>query len=237
MLRGVYRGAYLNNQEETILKTVLFQGDSITDCYRLRDNDKADEDNFLGMGYPTLVKGRLGLDNPNEYKFLNRAYSGDRIVDVYARHKRDIINHSPDYMSLLVGVNDVWHEVDEKNGVDPVRFEQLYRMLLDDLFAALPGLKVMLMEPFFLPGSGTENCEEKPARGDTFAREVPLRAEIVKKIAKDYKLEFVSLQHEISAAASIAGNSAILIDGVHPSAIGHEIIAREWMKHFEKIRG
>ncbi len=219
------------------MKTVLFQGDSITDCYRLRDNDKADEDNFLGMGYPTLVKGRLGLDNPNEYKFLNRAYSGDRIVDVYARHRRDIINHAPDYMSLLIGVNDVWHELDWKNGVNAERYEQFYRMLLDDLFTALPGLKVMLMEPFYLPGSATGSNEENLTRGDVFAREVLLRAEIVKKVAEDYKLEFVPLQREISAAASIAGNSAILIDGVHPTAIGHEIIAREWMKHFEKIRG
>lgn len=227
----------MNKQEDTILKTVLFQGDSITDCYRLRDNDKADEDNFLGMGYPTLVKGRLGLDNPNEYKFLNRAYSGDRIVDVYARHRRDIINHAPDYMSLLIGVNDVWHELDWKNGVNAERYEQFYRMLLDDLFTALPGLKVMLMEPFYLPGSATGSNEENLTRGDVFAREVLLRAEIVKKVAEDYKLEFVPLQREISAAASIAGNSAILIDGVHPTAIGHEIIAREWMKHFEKIRG
>ena len=217
------------------MKTVLFQGDSITDCYRLRDNDKADEDIFLGMGYPTLVKARLGLENPYKFRFLNRAYSGDRIVDVYARYKRDIINHNPDYMSLLIGVNDVWHEVDEKNGVDPERFDLFYRMLLDDVFAALPNIKIMLLEPFFLPGNGTSNSEEKPTRGDYFAEQVPMRAEKVKKIAADYKLEFVPLQEKISDAAKNAGNAAILFDGVHPTAIGHEIIAREWIKHFEKI--
>ena len=99
------------------MKTILFQGDSITDCFRLRDGDSGNSDDFLGMGYPTFVKGELGLENPGEFRFLNRAYSGDRIVDVYARYKRDIVKHKPDYMSIIVGINDVANESDMKNGV------------------------------------------------------------------------------------------------------------------------
>ena len=94
------------------MKTILFQGDSITDAGRDRD-DFYD----LGKGYPVLVAGRLGLDAPGEFRFLNRGVSGDRIVDVYARMKRDILNLKPDVLTLLVGVNDVWHEFDQHNGV------------------------------------------------------------------------------------------------------------------------
>lgn len=117
---------------------------------------------------------------------MNRAYSGDRIVDVYARYKRDILNHKPDYMSILVGINDVAHEADMKNGVNAERFEQLYGMLLDDLLKDLPDLKIMLLEPFYLPGKGTVSTEEKPEKAEYFAHEMPVRASIVKRLAREY---------------------------------------------------
>ena len=65
-------------------KIILFQGDSITDCGR----DKTTSYD-MGKGYPQLVKSSLGLDFPNEYEFLNRGISGNRIVDLYARIKED----------------------------------------------------------------------------------------------------------------------------------------------------
>lgn len=95
------------------MKKILFQGDSITDAGRSRE----DLTN-LGKGYPLFVAGALGMDEPGEYEFVNRGISGNRIVDIYARIKMDIINLKPDVMSLLIGVNDVWHEVSSQNGVD-----------------------------------------------------------------------------------------------------------------------
>ena len=106
------------------MKTILFQGDSITDAGRARDNDSN-----VGIGYPVLVKGTLGFEHPGEYTFLNRGISGNRVVDVYARIKSDIINLKPDVMSILIGVNDVWHEFSRKNGVDAEKFEKVYSML------------------------------------------------------------------------------------------------------------
>ena len=97
------------------MKTILFQGDSITDAGRARDNNSN-----RGLGYPHLVSARLGMDNPTEYNFINRGISGNRIVDLYARIKADIINLKPDVMSILIGVNDVWHEIAASNGVQTV---------------------------------------------------------------------------------------------------------------------
>ena len=88
------------------MKTILFQGDSITDCGR------GNSISGFGDGYAMLVTAQLGLDCPGEYTFYNKGIGGNRIVDVYARIKEDIINLKPDYMSLLIGVNDVWHEFD-----------------------------------------------------------------------------------------------------------------------------
>lgn len=101
-------------------KRILFQGDSITDCGRVRD-DFYD----LGNGYPNLVTAMLGTDHPDEYEFVNRGISGNRIVDLYARIKIDFINLKPDYASIYIGVNDTWHEISRENGVDTEKFETI----------------------------------------------------------------------------------------------------------------
>ena len=111
------------------MKTILFQGDSITDADR-----NYHDDSKRGLGYPQLVTASLGYDNPGEYSFINRGISGNRIVDVYARIKKDIINLKPDIMSILIGVNDVWHEYNPKhNGVATAKFEKIYSMLIEEI--------------------------------------------------------------------------------------------------------
>ena len=81
-------------------KLILFQGDSITDALRSRDNGV-----YNGNGYPTLVAGRLGYEQPGQYTFVNRGISGNRIVDLYARIKIDLINLKPDVLSILIGAS------------------------------------------------------------------------------------------------------------------------------------
>ena len=83
------------------MKKILFQGDSITDVGRSLENDAA-----RGHGYATLVSASLGMDRPGEFEFVNRGISGNRIIDLLARVKADIINLTPDYMSILIGIND-----------------------------------------------------------------------------------------------------------------------------------
>ena len=153
---------------------ILFQGDSITDAGRSRT-----EDWILGRGYPLLVEAALGYEEPAQHEFLNRGISGNRIVDVYARIKSDIINLKPDVMSLLIGVNDVWHELGESpNGVDADKFFKIYSMLIEEVKEALPNIKIMILEPFVLEAcSTTEHWE-------FFHSEVLKRAEMAKKIAE-----------------------------------------------------
>ena len=120
---------------------ILFQGDSITDCGR---------GNGLGQGYPLLVSARLGLDAPDKYEFLNFGISGHRVVDVYARIKKDGWNHNPDVFSILIGINDVWHELGGGNGVEADRFYTVLKMLADDTIARFPDIRMIFMEPFTL---------------------------------------------------------------------------------------
>ena len=133
------------------MKTFVFQGDSITDVGRARDNDIN-----IGLGYPFLFAAKMGRDYPEEYAYLNRGISGNRIVDLYARIKSDIINLKPDYLSILIGVNDVWHEFSRHNGVDAEKYEKIYSMLIEEVKQALPDIKIIIMEPFLLKGPATE---------------------------------------------------------------------------------
>ena len=207
------------------MQTILFQGDSITDAGRSRDNN-----NNLGAGYPTLVKGELGYDNPGQYTFYNRGISGNRIVDLYARIKADFINLKPDYLSILVGVNDVWHEYGLQNGVSAEKYFKIYSMLIEEIKEALPETQIMILEPFVLNGSGTE------ANFDEFQAEVRKRAEKAKEIAEKYNLSFIALQDKFDDAAKKASSEYWLIDGVHPTAMGHELIKRAWIKEFKKLQ-
>lgn len=212
------------------MKTILFQGDSITDAGRTANFDD------LGGGYPRLVAARLGCDCPNDYDFINRGISGNRIVDMYARIKCDIINLKPDYMSLLLGVNDVWHEIDHQNGVDAVKFEKIYTMLIEEILEALPNIKIILFGPYVMQGSGTVATEEKPDKWTFFSAEVAKRAEITKRIAEKFGLTYVDLQEKFGKAAERTGDASYwTADGVHPTVMGHELIARAWLDAFNTL--
>ena len=195
-------------------KVFLFQGDSITDCGRSREHDDS-----MGVGYPLLVTAKLSSENPYQYTFYNRGISGNRIVDVYARIKLDIINLKPDYMSILIGINDVWHEVGRHNGVDAVKFEKIYGMLIEEVLEALPNLKIMLLEPFVLPGAATISTEAEPGKWEYFKEETALRAAATKRLAEKYNLTFVPLQERFNKANADAPSMGYwLYDGVHPTS-------------------
>ena len=212
-------------------KVILFQGDSITDCGRNRENDG------LGLGYANFVTAALTAREPDRYICKNRGISGNRVVDLYARIKLDMINLKPDYMSILIGVNDVWHEVSRQNGVDADKFEMVYCLMIEELKQALPQLKIMILGPFVLPGSATVDTEEVPDRLSYFQREVALRAEAAKRVAEKYDLTYVPLQEVFDKANADAPEMGYwLRDGVHPTAAGHELIKREWLKAYETMR-
>lgn len=212
------------------MKTILFQGDSITDANRSRENDAN-----AGIGYATLVKGELGFKYPNQYEMFNRGISGNRVVDVYARIKKDIINLKPDIMSILIGVNDVWHEVSRQDGVDADKYFKVYSMLIEEIKDALPDVKIMIMEPFVLKGSATEATEELPDRWNMFNIEVKKRAVKAKEIAEKFNLPFIPLQDKFDEAIKLAPSEYWLRDGVHPTTAGHELIKREWLKFFYEL--
>ena len=212
-------------------KRILFQGDSITDCGRSRDD-------FYGMGdgYPHLIKASLGMECPGEYEFINRGISGYSIVDVYARIKMDFINLKPDYASIYIGVNDTWHEIGNQNGVATAKFEKIYSMLIEEVQEACPGTKLMIIAPYVLEGPATCNTEEIPGRWEYFQKDVAEKAAVAKRIAEKYNLPLMELQPVFDEACKKAPATYWTGDGVHPTACGHELIKRLWLETFEKMK-
>ena len=205
---------------------IVFQGDSITDVQR---NREITEPNLgMGSGYAFMVSSYLRCHNPEkDWQVYNRGISGNRVVDLYARWKIDALNLKPDILSILIGVNDTWHEFAHQNGVEVPRYEMLYRMLLEWTKKELPDVKLVLLEPFaFL----SEVVEE------SWMCEIRQRREVVKKLSEEFDTIFIPTQSLLDDALKLAPETYWLRDGVHPTSAGHQLITEAWLKATEKIR-
>ena len=142
----------------------------------------------------------------------------------------NILNLKPDYLSILIGVNDVWHEKSFQNGVSAPKFKKVYGLLLEEVKEALPNVKLLLMEPFVLPGTATEDAFE------WFRDEVALRAAAVKELAAEYACPFIALQEDLNRLTQLAPAEYWLRDGVHPTSFFHQFMADKWLEAFQTIR-
>lgn len=201
---------------------VLFQGDSITDCGRCREVAGANTLEGLGRGYAMLASAELLARRPADaLQFFNRGISGNRVVDLYARLKADFINLRPNVISILIGVNDTWHEFDSGNGVAVPKYERVYRDLLREIRQALPAVRYVLCEPFVLRcGVVTTDWEA----------EMDQRRAVVRKLAGEFDAVFVPFQAMFDQATRQAPPQHWAADGVHPTAAGHWLMAQQWLK-------
>lgn len=202
-------------------KVILFQGDSITDGGRGRNDDP---NHILGHGYAYLIAAKLGLEMAEqEPYFVNRGVSGDRISDLYARWNEDAISIKPDILSLLIGVNDLWRWISgEASGVTD-RFERAYQHLLEETAEVLPEAKLVLCEPFILRTGATLE------KWDAWEQRITQYQQIVCQLADRFGAVHVPLQQIFNEACQRADADYWIWDGVHPTAAGHALIAEQWL--------
>ena len=207
-------------------KTILFQGDSITDAGRGREDD-LQANLQLGTGYAQMSAAYL-LEKHVEQnlQIFNRGISGNRVVDLYARWKKDCLNIRPDVLSILIGVNDTGHERGSQNGVEVERYERVYRELLAWTKETLPNIRFILCEPFILDSSGWE---------EKWVTDVHKRGAVVKKLATEFNAPLVPFQLMFNEVLGIAQASYWAPDGVHPSLAGHQLMAEKWIEAYETI--
>ena len=207
---------------------ILFQGDSITDCYRIKEGNALDL--RIGMGYVLMCQAELMYEEPGKYVIMNRGINGNRVSQVYDRMKEDIIDLKPDVMSILIGINDTGHKFDVDGDTATVEgFFETYCKLIEEVKAALPDIKIMILEPF------TEKGMENESFYEAYREEAEKRAAMAKKVALKYGLKFVPLQDKFDEALKLADENHWFYDGIHPTAAGHMIIKKEWMKAFKEL--
>ena len=201
------------------MKTILFQGDSITACHREGDD--------LGQGYAMLAARTLEKQYPGQFRFINRGVSGDRITDLYERRQADILELKPDILSILVGVNGVWHEKTGHGGVDVETYMDTYHALLTEIRQKLPDTKILLIEPFVNEGSATQDDIEY------FEGEIAMRSEAVQLLCAKHDVFFLSLQFDLYDLEEQKPAGHWTLDGIHPTLNFHEHMAKKWVKAFE----
>lgn len=209
---------------------ILFFGDSITDAGR----DKMDPES-IGSGFVSKIAKELDKKNPDQYVIINRGVAGNRSADMAARLNQDVICLQPQYVTILSGVNDVWHELSRGAGVSAEDFEAHYTGMVQQLQEKIPGVKIIIMGPFVLPGTATVR-EDDPQWWPYFEKELPLREEAAKRVAEKFGLIYIPLQEVFDKAVSEGAEAKTLLnDGVHPASKGQVLIAQEWLKAFENI--
>ncbi|MFG2621372.1 GDSL-type esterase/lipase family protein [Streptomyces sp. NPDC048507] len=208
--------------------TVLFTGDSVTDGRRL------DSEDGLGTGYPLRVAGEWGLRYPDRpVTWLNTANAGDRVGNLEARWKTDVLDARPDVVSVLVGVNDMgWHTLDPEGRVIPVEeFEAGYDRLLAPLAAA--GTRLILIEPFLLPVRGVVEAGGVligEAEREQWRTDLDPKIQAVRRLARGYGAQLIAADGMFAALGATTGPEHWSADGVHPTPAGHAALAAAWLR-------
>lgn len=200
--------------------TILFQGDSITDTGRNRGDAAANSTSALGTGYPLLVASAVLKANAGRgVRFYNRGVSGDRVPDLAARWQKDTIALAPDVLSILVGVNDYWHQRAKGYTGTVADYENGYVALLEETKRALPEVRLVVLEPFVMKVGAVDR---------SWFPEFDERRAAAARVARKIGATFVPLQSHFNELTATAPPEYWAADGVHPTLAGHQAIAERW---------
>ena len=206
---------------------LLFFGDSLTDMYKNYDRS-TDIATIYGVGYVFDVAAQLMYERPGYYQIINQGIGGNKVTNLYDRYQKDVIEENPDVVSILIGINDVWHEIATKSGTPLNVFIETYLKMVKDMKEKLPNAKIILMEPFFTIGAATNGAMDRFAEVFDYAKEVM-------KIAEQTGCIFIPLQKAFDEAIKNGGEVQMLFDGIHTNPGGAHLIATKWLEVFRKL--
>jgi lysophospholipase L1-like esterase len=195
---------------------LLFIGDSITDCGRREDAAR------LGNGYVWMAHNFLRARYPElELAVVNRGVSGDTTRHLAARWQKDVIDQQPDWLSVGIGINDVWRAFgDDLNEAVPLpEYEATLRRLLD--WALLEtSARPILIEPYMI----------EPDQSHHMRRQMDRYGSVVRLLAADYGALLVPAQAAFDRVLKYTSPGDWSDDQIHPNAAGHTVIALEFLR-------
>jgi lysophospholipase L1-like esterase len=202
---------------------VLFQGDSITDAGRDKKRQLPNDGRSFGGGYALMAGADLLKKLPEKkLEIYNRGISGNKVFQLRDRWDTDCLDLKPDVLSILIGVNDYWHKRNGKYDGTVDIYEHDYRELLQRTKKALPDVKLVLCQPYSIPGGS--------AIGEGWMEEFQPYQAVAKKLSDEFKTLWVPYQSVFERALKHAPAKYWSPDGVHPSMAGAQLMAAAWLK-------
>ncbi|MBO5410922.1 MAG: GDSL family lipase [Clostridia bacterium] len=199
---------------------ILFQGDSITDAGRNRE-DYHD----LGKGYPLYAAKFIREDNPDmDFEFIDLGISGDQTIDLVNRLQADFIDIQPDLVSIHIGINDTWHRAETRTWLDNNVFEANYRKIRTEI-KEKTNAKILIIEQFLLPVADKE----------FFRVDLNRKIDITRKLAREFADYYIPLDGIMAKACVEKDMYHWSEDGVHPNANGSEYIGRIYADAFNAM--
>ncbi len=196
-------------------------GDSITDASRAQPVGEGLFD-ALGRGYVSLIDALLGTVYPDlGVRVINMGTSGHTVRDLERRWQTDVLDLKPDWLSVMIGTNDVWRQFDSPRQPEAHVLPDKYAQTLDALITrTLPTVPhIVLMTPFYL----------EPNRADPMRRRMDEYGAIVKQIAEKHHTHFVDTQAAFDQVLTTYYPATLAWDRVHPNQTGHMVLARAFL--------
>lgn len=195
---------------------VLFQGDSITDAGRSRENDSC-----MGAGYPMMTSAWFNaLYAEMNITFYNRGISGNRVKDLKERWQTDCLDLKPDLVSILIGINDCWRRYDSNDPTSVDDFKNTYREILTQV-RQNTNAGIILCEPFLLPVYEHQNA---------WREDLDPKIHAVRELAREFGTMYLPLDGIFAQACAKREPSFWAADGVHPTPAGHALISKVWLE-------
>ena len=198
-------------------------GDSITDCGRARPvGDAGIDGSGLGTGYVSLANSLLRAAYPHaRIRVVNMGTSGNTVRDLAARWKTDVLDLEPNWLSIMIGINDVWRQFDSpllsEQHVGLEEYEATLRGLVTSTRPLVQGL--VLMTPYFI----------EPLRADPMRAMMDEYGAVVQRIAAEARATLVDTQAAFDGLLAHSHPMTIAWDRVHPTPVGHMVLARAFL--------
>lgn len=201
---------------------IVFAGDSVTDMGSAQPVGEGLFDN-VGRGYVRVVESMLAAYYPEVFlRITNSGVSGNTSRDLLARFDRDVVDLNPDWVSICIGINDVWRQFDSPAITDqcvlPDEDEKNLESMILKIKSKVKG--IFILSPYIM----------EPNTEDMMRKRMDEYAAISKKLADRHGCTFVDFQKMYSDYCKIRHSSYIAWDRIHPNQIGATLMAREFLK-------
>jgi len=204
---------------------IVFAGDSVTDMGSARPVGEGLRDN-VGYGYVRMLENILNTWYPEiKVRVTNSGIDGNTSKDLCMRFKRDVIDLNPDWVSICIGINDVWRQFDSPSLLDHQIMPEEYESNVESMILSVKNQVkgIFLMVPYYM----------EPNTGDWMRKKMDEYGCICKKLAEKYDCILVDLQKAFDEYFQYRHSAYIAWDRVHPNMIGATIIAKEFLRHCE----